>query len=235
MRWVWSAFLLVFPLGSNLALAQSPEAKLSAALDRLRGPAHQATYTLKLVRPDLEKTYVLQVWTDGERALVRVVAPAQEAGQAFLHLGDDLYLYDPRLGRTLKLPPTGRSRLFLGSDVSYQDLAGRDWQESFTVREEKGVLVLLPKPEAPTPYGRVEIHLEADLPRRVVYFDQRGTPVREIRITRYQEVAQRPMAVGLEVLDLLNPGHKTLLSVDQVRVGAVPERCFTLAALERGC
>src|SRR5690606_18998338 len=67
----------------------------------------------------------------GERGLIRIVAPPREAGQAFLMDGDDLWLYNPRLGRSLRLPPSGRSGAFLGSDVSYNDIVGRDLENDY--------------------------------------------------------------------------------------------------------
>ncbi|WP_018461627.1 outer membrane lipoprotein-sorting protein [Thermus oshimai] len=218
-----------------LALAQSPAEKLRAVLDRLRGPEHQAVYVLKVVRPQSERVYRLKVYTDGQRAHLRVLEPRSEAGQAFLSLGAELYLYDPRLGRTLRLPPTGRSERFLGSDLTYQDLMGRDLEELFTVSEEKGVLVLLPKPQAPTPYGRVEVYLKEDLPERILYYDQRGQAVRELRLSAYQRFSGTVLPGRMELLDLLRPGYRTVVEIGEVKVGPVPPACFNPLALERGC
>ncbi|GAA6735024.1 hypothetical protein YIM1640_21830 [Thermus oshimai] len=218
-----------------LALAQSPAEKLRAVLDRLRGPEHQAVYVLKVVRPQSERVYRLKVYTDGQRAHLRVLEPRSEAGQAFLSLGTELYLYDPRLGRTLRLPPTGRSERFLGSDLTYQDLMGRDLEELFTVSEEKGVLVLLPKPQAPTPYGRVEVYLKEDLPERILYYDQRGQAVRELRLSAYQRFSGTVLPGRMELLDLLRPGYRTVVEIGEVKVGPVPSACFNPLALERGC
>jgi outer membrane lipoprotein-sorting protein len=218
-----------------LTLAQTPLDKLKAALDRLRGPAHQAVYLIRVERPGSEKVYRLKVYADGERAHLRVLEPKAEAGQAHLSLGQDLYLYDPRLGRTLRLPPSGRGERFLGSDLTYQDLMGRDLEEQFQVVEEKGVLLLTPKPGAPTPYGRVEVHLREGLVERVVYYDQRGQAVRELLLKGYQRLEGVYLPRAMELRDLLRTGYRTLVEVLEVRVGPVPERCFNPLYLERGC
>jgi hypothetical protein len=226
----WLLFLLA------LALAQTPLDKLKAVLDRLRGPAHEGVYLIRIERPGSEKVYRLKVYTDGERAHLRVLEPKVETGLAYLSLGQDLYLYDPRLGRTLRLPPTGRSERFLGSDLTYQDLMGRDLEELFTVSEEKGVLVLLPKPQAPTPYGRVEVYLKEDLPERILYYDQRGQAVRELRLSAYQRFSGTVLPGRMELLDLLRPGYRTVVEIGEVKVGPVPSACFNPSmALERGC
>ncbi|GGN03890.1 hypothetical protein GCM10007092_18000 [Thermus composti] len=227
------AFLILALLA--LVLAQSPLDKLKAALDRLRGPAHQGVYVLTVERPGSTRTYRIRVYTDGKRAHFRVLEPRSEAGQAFLSLGQDLYLYDPRLGRTLRLPPTGRTERFLGSDLTYQDLMGRDLEELFQVEEAQGVLVLTPKPGAATPYGRVEVYLKGDLIERVLYYDQRGQAVRELRLGGYQRLDGAYLPRTMELKDLLKEGYRTRVEIQDVRVGPVPERCFSPLVLERGC
>lgn len=219
----------------SLALAPGPEARLKAILDRLRGPSHEATYTIRVVRPNAERSYRLKVYTDGRRARLRVLEPVREAGQAFLSLEGELYLYDPRLGRTLRLPPTGRAERFLGSDLTYQDLMGRDLEEQFSVAEEREALVLVPKPGAPTPYGRVEVYLREELPERLLYYDQRGAAIREVRISGYTRHGAAVLPGRVEVRDLLRSGYRTVVEVSEVRVGPVPERCFNPLSLERGC
>ncbi len=115
--------------------------------------------------------------------------------------GDDLWLYNARLGRSLRLPPSGRTGAFLGSDVSYNDIVGRDLERDYVAAfaEESAsegliVLELTPRPGAPTPYGRVLIGVEAErlAPRWVDYYDQRGQVVKRLTLSEYLE-AGRPV------------------------------------------
>src|SRR5690606_29688071 len=143
--------------------------------------------------------YAMEVTTDGDqRGHIRVIAPARDAGQAFLMNGDDLWVYNPRLGRSLRLPPSGRSNAFMGSDVSYNDLVGRDLEKDYTPAlipgdEESIRLELTPRQGAPTPYGRVLIDVEAETlaPRWVDYYDQRGQVVKRLTLSHYQQVGTR--------------------------------------------
>ncbi|GEM90468.1 outer membrane lipoprotein-sorting protein [Oceanithermus desulfurans] len=229
------------------ALAQSPDPKalLHEAVNQLRGPAMVATYTLTVERPGRSKRYVLRVYTDGDRrALIQVIEPKREAGQAFLMLGEDIWIYNPRLGRVLRLPPSGRNDRFLGSDVSYADLSGRDLEDYYEVRLEPAApagqltLALTPKPRAPTPWGRVVLQIEAatKLPRRIVYYDQRGQPVKEIEMRKVARIAEgRYLVTDTLVVDRVREGYRTVFEVSDWRVGEVPDRCFTPTALERGC
>ncbi len=228
-----------------LAQSQAPEVLLHEAVNQLRGPAMVATYTLTVERPGRSKRYVLRIYTDGDRrALIQVIEPRREAGQAFLMLGEDIWIYNPRLGRVLRLPPSGKSDRFLGSDVSYADLAGRDLEDDYEVRLEPAgepgrlTLVLTPKPRAPTPWGRVVLQIEAasKLPRRIVYYDQRGQPVKEIEMRKVARIAEdRYLVTETLVVDRVREGYRTVFEVSNWRIGAVPDRCFTPTALERGC
>jgi outer membrane lipoprotein-sorting protein len=229
------------------ALDQTPDPRqlLHEAVDQLRGPAMVATYTLNVERPNRSKRYVLRVYTDGDRrALIRVIEPARDAGQAFLMLGEDVWVYNPRLGRVLRLPPSGRNDRFLGSDVSYADLSGRDLEDDYEVRLEPAAeaavltLTLTPKPRAPTPWGQVVLQIDAAtrLPRRIVYYDQRGRPVKEVELRKAVRIAQgRYLVTDTLVVDRIREGYRTVFLVSDWRVGPVPEACFTQVALERGC
>ena len=107
--------------------ASDPNAVLKAIVDNQRGGTMRATLTLSVARPDRQTQYVLDIVSDGnQKTLTRVKAPAKDAGQAFLRDGENILLYNPTLGRVLRLPPSGRPDSFLGADLSYSDLDGRD-------------------------------------------------------------------------------------------------------------
>ncbi len=235
--------LSLLGLGSGQS-ATDPQAVLKAIVDNQRGGSVRATLTLSIARPDRQTQLVLEVVSDGnERAITWVKAPPKEAGQAFLRVGDNIQLYNPNLKRVLRLPPSGRSDSFLGSDLSYSDLAGRDLEQDFTPRvqsesETEITLELLPRPQAPTPYGKLVVQAGKPgfTPREVVYYDQRGQAVRKITFAQLAQVGGRSFPTLVTVEDLLRPGYHTRVVYSNYRFGlAIPESCFTVRALEAGC
>jgi len=236
--------LLVF--GVTAAQSPDPVELLHQAVDQLRGPAMSATYTLLVERPGRSKKYVLNVLTDGgERSLIRVVEPKRDAGQAFLTIGSDIWIFNPRLGRVLRLPPSGKNDRFLGSDVSYADLSGRDLEKDYQVALHRDgdmpdalVLLLTPKASAPVPWGRVEMVLVSKdkLLRKIIYYDQRGGAVKEIEFRQTVALDDgRYLITDTLVRDLVRIGYRTIFTISNWKVGPVPDHCFTQAALERGC
>ncbi len=217
---------------------------LDRVVENLRGVSQWATLKLDVERPDRTTEYEMQIVTDGDkRSLARVTAPPREAGQAFLSIDTNLLIYNPRLGRSLRLPPSGRSNAFLGSDLSYDDLAGEEYRDQYdaTIAAQDTdaiTLELTPHPEAPTPYGKLEFRVRPDsyAPLSLTFFDQRGNAVKRMAFSDFVDVRGKAVPERFEVVDLLKDGYRTVASWTEVDYETpVPDRCFTEAALERGC
>ena len=241
MRRIYTTLLLL--LTSGLASAQEDAASvLDTIVNNLRGESQVATLNMQVIRPGEEDVYTMRIYSEGEeQGLTRVIAPPRDAGQAFLNDGDNVFIYNPRLRRVLRLPPSGQSDSFLGSDISYNDLAGDDLQENYQVSileetDESVTLELIPNPNAPTPYGKVELTAEKPsyAPTNITYFDQRGNAVKENILSDYAEVDGLYIPQRFEVTDLLEEGHRTVVTWQDAEFGVdIPEACFTQNALER--
>lgn len=228
------------------AAAQDDEAQaiIDAMIENLRADNVSATIAMTVTRGDQVNEYVMETLSSGEdRSLIRVVAPPRDAGQAFLTVEQNLFVYNPRLRRTLRLPPSGRSDSFLGSDLSFSDLAGDDYRQDYsaTVLERDDTTVtleLIPSPQAPTPYGKLLFTADATTftPTRLTFFDQRGQEVRVITFSEVVESDGRFIPTRFEVRDLLREDSSTVAFWRDYDFEAeIPESCFSQEALERGC
>ncbi len=236
------ALALVATLTTSVTAQEDANAILEAIVNNLRGESQVATLNMQVIRPDEEDVYTMRIYSEGEeQGLTRVIAPPRDAGQAFLNDGDNVFIYNPRLRRVLRLPPSGQSDSFLGSDISYNDLAGDDLEENYQASiveetETSVTLELVPSPNAPTPYGRVELTAEKPsyAPTNITYYDQRGNAVKENILSDYAEVDGLYIPQRFEVTDLLEEGHRTVVTWQDADFGVdIPEACFTQNALER--
>jgi len=243
MRSALVTLAIVLIAGAGQAHREASEA-LDRALDHLRSGGLIATLEFTVTRPDREIRYVLELVADGETAgLVRVLAPPRDAGQAFLRLDDNVFLFNPRVGRVLRLPPSGRSDSFLGSDITYGDLAGRDLQRDYasTILEATDTtvtLALTALPGAASPYGLVYLRLCAETlaPLEQIVEDQRGHAVRSITFSEHVDTQGRRFPSVLTVRDLTREGSSTTVRYTAFTLDAdIPARCFTQHALEDGC
>jgi len=236
--------LVTLGLLATASAQTSAEEVIRAVIDNQRGTSGRVTITMTVEKPGRTSEFVIDSVSDGhDRSLIRVIAPAREAGQAFLTDGNNLWLYNPRLGRSLRLPPSARGDSFLGSDISYRDLAGRDleahYQAVITAAEAERIeLTLTPRPGAPTPYGQIVITADAATyaPLSFVYYDQRGQAVRRISFSALATVHGRHFPTRIEVENLLRQGERTTVLMSGYQFGIeIPEACFREAALARGC
>lgn len=229
----------------SLSLAQSADEVLDNIINSQRGgQTSSATVIMQVIRPDKITEYQIKNVSDGEtRSLIQVVAPSKDAGQAFLQDGDNLYLYNPRLKRTLRLPPSNQNDSFLGSDVSYSDLGGSEFQDNYiaeiTAQDYVSVvLTLTPTALAPTPYGQIVLTADANNYRPVTYvfYDQRGAAVRQMSFFEYVDVGGVFFPSRFEIENLLSEGEKTVVTFQDLKFGLdVDQNCFKESALERGC
>lgn len=237
--------LLIFILVAVAPAQQNSQELLDAIIDSQRGGQTQrATITMTVYRPGDERTFEIDTVSDGlERSLIEVVAPSRDAGQAFLRDSDNLFLYNLRLRRVLRIPPSGQSDSFLGSDIAYSDLSGRDLETDYTAQitnetAETVELTLTPDPTAPTPYGKVVLVADAQTyaPREYTFFDQRDAAVKRITFSEFTQAGDLSVPTRLEVTNLLREGERTVVVTSDYEFGVeVPGTCFTERALERGC
>jgi outer membrane lipoprotein-sorting protein len=238
--------LSILTLYLSFTFAQNADEVLDKIVNSQRGgQTSSSTITMNVIRPAKTTEYQIKNVSDGsERSLTQVVAPSKDAGQAFLQDGDNLYLYNPRLKRTLRLPPSNQNDSFLGSDLSYSDLGGSELQDNYipeiTAQDDTTVeLTLTPKELAPTPYGK--IILTADVankyrPLTYVYYDQRGAAVRQMMFSDYVDVDGTYFPSRFEVQNLMSEGESTVITFQDLKFGVeVDQNCFKESALERGC
>lgn len=206
---VWGLALAV-GLGSAGAWAapRSAQEVLEAARVMWRGDTFHASVALEVTRGGETTVYRLELWAEGEaRALVRVLAPENDAGSGYLLLGDDLWYYAPALGRPIPLPAIALQEGLFGSGLDLDDVLRGTGAEDYDValspdQPEDGYrLVLVPHSGAATVYGRLELALRSDLAlREIWYFDQRGRVVKTARVSDFLELPGRvlPRTITIE-------------------------------------
>jgi len=251
-------------LGLGLALSaqsiQGPSAEELLECARrnwVEGTFH-GTVSLELFRPEFSKAYRLEAWTSGaDKALIRVLEPEDEAGSGYLRVGDELWYYHPDLGQAIQLPPSALSESFLGTDASLEDLYRGTLGEHYDAEllgsrpasEEESALEgdliyrlrLVPKPEAPVVYGKLELEVRgSDCAVLIIdYYDQRGSLIRQARFSKFVTVGEgelrRVIPTVMVFDDFLVEGSRTVETLEEYEFDIeIPEETFTLECLVEG-
>jgi len=244
---VAAAWLAAAMLAGPVAAAMTADEILARARQQWQGSTFTATMTVEIVRPDATRTVRLEIWsTNDERAMVRVLAPAQDAGQGILRIGGNLWLYVPQARQPVLLPPTALAESFLGSDLSIEDvtrgLLAAYYTPTLVATEVVGaseayVLDLRPTESAPVAYGRLRVWVRRSdyALLRVDYVDQRDTVTKRMLLLDVRSTGGHLVAPHAVIENLVRPGERTVIRLTRVAVDvAIPPSVFTLRYLTGG-
>jgi outer membrane lipoprotein-sorting protein len=173
-------FFIVFCLSLLIGLglrgsgkAQDARALVQASFDYYRGKASIATVDMTVHRPDWERVVTIKAWTKGqEESLFRITSPPKDKDNGTLKKGREMWIYNPKVNRVIKLPPSMMSQSWMGSDFSNNDLAKsdsliKDYSHTLIGTEDhegKKVYLIksMPNPEAPVVWGMLELKIRED-------------------------------------------------------------------------
>jgi outer membrane lipoprotein-sorting protein len=164
--------MVFFPFTST---AENPDAYtiVKQAVDDYRGSASVAEVDMTIHRPNWERTLTIKAWTEGQKnSLFFIVAPPKDEGNGTLKKGNKMWIYNPKVNRVIKLPPSMMSQSWMGSDFSNNDLAKSDnilYDYTHTIEkteENNGIKIYvvksMPKPAAPVVWGMQKLHIRED-------------------------------------------------------------------------
>jgi outer membrane lipoprotein-sorting protein len=242
------ALALALPLFSAppAAAAEPTIAELLDATDDLnRGASSHGVMAMQVQTARYTRSMKIEVWSQGEdRSLVRLLEPAKDKGVSTLRSGDNIWNYLPNVDRTVKVPAAMMGGAWMGSHITNDDLVRSSrLADDFTATlvAKPGVagatsyrIELVAKPDAPVVWGKVMVEIGADkLPRKVEYFDEKGTLVRTLTFEEVKTIDGKPMPTVQRVVPADKPGEFTLLRVESMDFDlALPESTFTLQALK---
>ena len=63
-----------------------------------------------------------EIWSLGDKVLIHIISPQDEAGTAILKQGSDIRYYLPKTNRTVKIPASMAMTPWMGSDFTIDDL-----------------------------------------------------------------------------------------------------------------
>jgi outer membrane lipoprotein-sorting protein len=241
------SFASAVALGPTPAAAAPPDATalLRTAFDNWRAKTSETSLTMTIHRPSWERHLSMKAWTRGDdEALVRFTAPAKDAGNATLKLGDRTWIYNPKLNQVVKLPSSLLAQSWMGSDFSYNDLSkAEDLLTEYThaiVATDRSAghtvytIEAIPKPGTPVVWGKQEAKVRDDgIFLEETYFDQDGKPVRTMTTETIGPLGGRDYPLVLTMRPAGDPGRWTRI---ETTAGAfdvpLPDTLFTRSNLQ---
>lgn len=247
MRPITWLVTVVIWLGAFLPAAQAQEARelVQAAFDHYRGRASQATVEMIIHRPSWERSMTMDAWTKGtSKSLIRITAPAKDEGNGTLKNGRDMWTYNPKINRVIKLPPSLMSQAWMGSDFSNNDLAKsdsiiHDYTHSLAGTETSDghtvyVIKSMPTPDAPVVWGMQELKIRDDhILLSETFFDESLVPVKTMTASDIRMMGGRLFPATWKMQENGKDDQYTLLRYHNLAfLENLPERLFTVQELK---
>ena len=219
---------------------QGAQAIIEASVRHYRGNASEATIEMIIHRPGWERHMKMVGWTKGtDRSLIRITAPAKDKGNGTLKKGREMWTYNPKVNRVIKLPPSLMAQAWMGSDFSNNDLAksdsilfdythklvGSEIVEGHTVH----VIESTPKPDAPVVWGMQRLKIRDDhVILEQVFFDEDFKPVKRMTASNIHMMSGRNFPQIWKMQEAGAADQYTLLHYHELSfLDDLPDHIFT--------
>ncbi len=207
--------------------------------------------TIESPRLSRPRVVAFHSWEDtpAKRSLIRIDRPAKDEGTGFLKLHPNLWMYVPRVERTVRIPPSMMLQSWMGSDFTNDDLV-RESSEiddydhtllgvdegSGAVPVEAYVVEYEPKETAAVVWGRIVawVDVKTGAPLRQDFFDEEGERLRVMRFSDYRPVGERHVPHLWTMTPLDKEGHETRIVVEEIEFDVdLDSKIFTTRNLKR--
>ena len=213
--------------------------------DTYRGASSRGRMTMNVKTRRYERSMTMDVWSRGEdEFLARIVAPAQESGTSTLRVEDNIWNYLPRVDRTVKLSASMMGGSWMGSHFTNDDLVQSSrMAEDYTYEivsdaeaEPAGIYVihLVPKPEAPVVWGKVEVRVRASdrMAEVVHYYDEDGELMRSMEFLDPTDFGDQRLPARMRLTEARKEGEFSEIVYEELEFDVdIPERTFTIQSL----
>jgi outer membrane lipoprotein-sorting protein len=217
---------------------------VTAAVNYYRGNASIATVEMQIHRPAWQRVMTLKAWTQGQKnSLFTIVSPAKDQGNGTLKRGREMWTYNPKVNRVIKLPPSMMSQAWLGSDFSNNDLVKSDSIiEDYThtivkteIHENQTVYVIqsIPAPQAPVVWGMQVLKIRKDhILLAQEFYDEEKKLVKAMTGSQIEMLGGKWFPRVWKMQKAETEDEYTLLNYVELQFkDDLPDRFFTLSAL----
>ena len=164
-------FIIFLPFTNSWA--QDARSLVKGSFDYMRGESSVSVVDMTIHRPDWQRRMTIAAWTKGlNKSLFRIIAPAKDKDNGTLKKGKEMWTYNPKVNRVIKLPPSMMHQSWMGSDFSNNDLSKTDsliddYIHTITgTRTHDGKRVYqiksIPQPDAPVVWGMQKLEMRED-------------------------------------------------------------------------
>ncbi len=238
-------FFIILSTTCQICLGLTPKEIVKASDELLRGKTLKGKYRMTVIRPKWERTLELVAYNKGEdKTFIEILSPQKEKGIITLRIKNNMWIYHPRIERTIKIPPSMMLQPWMGSDFSNDDLVKESSivnDYTHTILKEETLnnsivykIKLIPKPEASVRWGKIIIWVRKDdfIPLKEEFYNEKGELIKILKYSKIKEFSNRKIPSIWEMSSAINPNKKTIIEVIEATYNEpIEENIFTLRKL----
>ena len=210
--------------------------------ENMRGGNSYAEMKMTIVRPSWTRETQMKSWAkDQDYALILVTAPARDKGIAYLKRNNDIWNWQPRIERTIKLPPSMMSQSWMGSDFTNDDLVREssitdDYEQTLLGSENVGdmdcyKLELIPHEDAAVVWGKLIMWISTEhfMQVKTEFYDEDGFLINTMTASDFRVFDGRHIPARMTIVPEDKPGHQTIVEYFSLDFNQdIPDEIFTI-------
>lgn len=199
------------------------------ANDKFQGESNYGEFTMEIIRPAWSRTLSFKSCTKGnDYSLTLVTDPAKEKGQTFMQRENDLWSWNPKISRLIKLPPSMLAQGWMGSDYSNDDILKEssivvDYNHQFIGSDSIAgkdcyKIEMIPKEEAAVVWGKVMKWISKDgyLQLKTEYYDEDDYLIRTELCSEVKFMGDREIPTRIEIIPEEEPDNLTIVTITNI-------------------
>jgi len=241
--------LWLVPLTIQPALAQiSPREILERVDDNMTIETARTKAEMTIMyREGDERTLVFESWAEGtEQSFLEFLEPARDAGSRFLRIDDNMWIYLPRVGKSVRIQGHMLRQGLMGSDFSYGDASENpsmvedyeavlEGQETLDDRPTYILHLTAKRRDLAYPSRRIWVDAERYIPLKEERYARSGKLLKTAILSDVRSFSGRWYPFRIELDNALQSDTRTALQFLEFEFDlSVPAEYFTLRHLESG-
>ena len=243
-------FLLItgFLIALNPAKAQNATEIIRKSDEKMQGKSSYSEMTMTIVRPKWTRTVSFKSCNSGrDFSMTLITAPAKDKGQTFMKRKNEMWSWNAKIRRLIKLPPSMLSQGWMGSDFSNDDLLKEssivlDYNHKITGSEKIAgkdcyKIEMIPKEEAAVVWGKLIKWISKDdyLQLKTMYYDEDDYLVKTEIASKIKMLGGREIPSYFELIPADEEGHKTIVEMTKMAFDIkVSDNFFSQQNMKKG-
>src|SRR5271168_2234017 len=213
---------------SSAADNQQAQATVDRVASLFSSKSSIATVKMQISNEDGQRDISMKIWSLGDKVLVIITSPQDEAGTAILKEGSNIKYYLPKTNRTVRIPASMAMTSWMGSDFTIDDLVKepfltRDYTIKTSFEGKRGDVAVYeytqtPKPDAAVVWGKIVLQFrQADsVPTWQGYYDEDGKLARELTFSDYKTESGKLIPTHLVMQSADKAGAHTTIDYEDI-------------------